>query len=78
MSDDEKNLAKAAMTAQSLQLKIWLGIILGGIVGVLLAAYLVMPYFGEDRVLLGSVAGIATVFVCAWVGQRVILGMVAR
>lgn len=78
MSDDEKNLAKAAMSAQSLQLKMWAGMILGGLVGIVLAAYVILPYLGGSQSLGALAAAIATVFVCVWAGQRIVLGMVAR
>jgi hypothetical protein len=57
------------------QLKLWAWVIAGGLIGAMLAGALVVPFFGEEGVLLGSVAGIVTILASAWVGLR--LGMIA-
>jgi hypothetical protein len=41
----------------------------------MLAGALVVPFFGASGVVLGSVAGIATILVSGWIGMR--LGRVA-
>lgn len=57
---------------QKQQLRLWAGVLVGGIIGMLLAGALVVPFFGEDGVLLGLVAGIVTVVLSAWLGMRVV------
>jgi hypothetical protein len=57
------------------QLKLWAWVIAGGLIGAMLAGALVVPFFGAEGVLLGSVAGIVTILASAWVGLR--LGMIA-
>ena len=52
-------------------LKLWAGALVGGLVGVMLAGAVVVPFFGDARLLLGLVVGIGLVIVSAWLGLRV-------
>ena len=52
-------------------LKLWAGAIVGGLVGVMLAGAVVVPFFGDARLVLGLVVGIGLVIVSAWLGLRV-------
>jgi hypothetical protein len=52
------------------QLRLLAGVVVGGLIGAMLAGAIVVPLFGEERILLGSVAGIATVVVSALLGMR--------
>jgi uncharacterized membrane protein YvbJ len=68
-----KQLARSATTVQNVQLMLLGGMLLGFIVGVLIAAYLILP--------MGGVAIFVAVFfpfVAAFIGQRVVLSMLAR
>ena len=56
---------------QKRHLRLWAGVLVGAIIGMLLAGALVVPFFGDEGVLLGSLAGIATVVLSAWLGMRV-------
>lgn len=76
MGDEERNLARSARTVQNLQLMLLVGMIVGGIVGVLLAAYVILPAFNDSGA--GFFVAIAAIPVCAFVGQRVVLAIVAR
>ena len=44
---------------------------MGGLVGVMLAGAVVVPFFGDARLLVGLVVGICLVIVSAWLGLRV-------
>lgn len=60
------------------KLKLWAGLLVGGLIGLMVAGAVVVPFFGEDGVLLGSVAGIVTVLVSAWLGLRFVQATVRR
>ena len=53
------------------QLKLWAWVIAGGLVGAMLAGALVVPFFGDEGVVLGSLAGIVTILVAGWIGMRI-------
>ena len=55
------------------QLKLIAGAIAGGLIGSVLAGAIVVPWFGEEGVLLGSVAAIVMIVVSAWLGMRFLL-----
>ena len=55
---------------QKRHLRLWAGLLIGGLIGAMLAGAIVVPFFGEAGVLLGSVAGIVVVVVSAWLGLR--------
>jgi hypothetical protein len=67
--------AGEVIVIQVRQLKLWAWVIAGGLVGAMLAGALVVPFFGAEGVVLGSVAGIVTILVSSWIGMR--LGKVA-
>ena len=50
-----------------LRLLAW--VIAGGLIGAMLAGAIVVPFFGKDGVVLGSIVGIATIVVSAWLGS---------
>ena len=52
-----------------LKLAAW--VIAGVLVGAMLAGALVVPFFGAQGVVLGSIAGIATILVSAFIGLRI-------
>jgi hypothetical protein len=60
------------------QLKLWAWVIAGGLIGAMLAGALVVPFFGAEGVVLGSVAGILTILVSAWLGMRLGTAAVGR
>jgi len=73
MNNDERNLARGARTVENLQLKLIAGMVIGFIVGVLVAGFIVYP--------MGGLAAIAAIFiplVGMWAGSRVVLEMVSR
>lgn len=72
MSDDQRDLARNARTVQNLQLWLLLGVILGGIAGIVLAAYVILPQTNNYLVALVAIP------VCAFVGQRIVLSFLAR
>ena len=72
-NDVQQEPAGDVIVIQILQLKLWAGVIVGGLIGSMLAGALVVPFFGEEGVLLGSVAGIVIVVVSAWLGMRFVL-----
>ena len=51
-------------------LKLWAGAIIGGLIGAMLAGAIVVPLFGQELILFGSVAGLVTIVVSAWLGWR--------
>ena len=51
-------------------LKMVLGLLVGGLIGAMLAGAVVVPFLGHDRLLLGSLAAIATTVVAAGLGLR--------
>lgn len=55
---------------QKRHLKLLAAIIVSGLIGIMLAGAVVVPFFGETGLLLGSVAGILTVIVSVWLGLR--------
>ena len=55
------------------QVRRWAGLIIGGLIGIMLAGAAVMPFFGDDRFLIGLAAGIVTVVVSAWLGLRIVV-----
>jgi len=77
-NDGQQQPARDVIVIQVRQLKLWAGLIVGGIIGMLLAGAIVVPFFGEERLLLGSVAGIVTVFVSAWLGMRLVQSTARR
>ena len=60
------------------QLKLLAWVIAGGLIGAMLAGAIVVPFFGSQGVVLGSIAGIATIIVSAFVGLRLGLAAVGR
>ena len=69
-NDVQLQPAGDVIVIQVQQLKLWAGVIVGGIIGMMLAGAIVVPFFGEGGVLLGSMAGIVVVVVSAWLGMR--------
>jgi hypothetical protein len=63
---------------QKHHLRLWAGILIGALIGVMLAGAVVVPFFGEKGVLLGSVAGIVVVVGSAWLGLRFVQAMSRR
>ncbi len=55
---------------QKRHLKLLAAVVISALIGVMLAGSVVVPLFGESGVLFGSLAGIATVIVCVWLGLR--------
>ena len=68
--DAQQQPAGDVIVIQVLQLKLWAGVVVGGLIGSMLAGAIVVPFFGEEGVLLGSVAAIVIVVVSAWLGMR--------
>ncbi len=60
------------------QLKLAAWVIAGVLVGAMLAGALVVPFFGAQGVVLGSIAGIATILVSAFLGLRIGMAAVAH
>ena len=53
-------------------LKLWAGLLIGGLIGAMVAGAVVVPFFGEKGVLLGSIAAIVTVVAFAALGWRIV------
>ena len=51
-------------------LKLWAGLLIGGLIGAMVAGAVIVPLFGEKGVLFGSIAAIVTVVVFAFLGWR--------
>jgi hypothetical protein len=68
---DERELAARARQVQNFQVKITLGLIAGGIVGLIIGAWVILPALGMT--LVGIVAAFASIFVGALIGQRLVL-----
>jgi hypothetical protein len=62
---------------QNIQLKMTLGLIAGGILGLIVGAWVVMPYFG-DNLGMGFIATFVLIVVLAIAGQRLVLNALAR
>jgi len=62
--------ARDVIVIQVAHLKLLAGVIVGGLIGAMLAGAIVVPSFGEDRLLLGSLAAIVTIVVAAGLGLR--------
>ena len=78
MNDDERRrMAQNATAVQNLQLKLIAGMVAGFIVGVLLAAYVILPREGETASWI-TIAAVFTPIVGIFVGQRVVLSMLSR
>ncbi len=78
-SDDvQPQPAGDVIVIQIRHLKLFAGVIAGGLIGMMLAGAVIVPFFGEEGVLLGSLAGIVTVVVSAWLGMRFVRAREAR
>lgn len=75
-SDQQRQLAANARIVQNLQLKLIAGTIVGGLLGILIAAYIVLPAFPSSFV--GAVVALACIPIGAILGQRMVLNLVAR
>jgi uncharacterized membrane protein YvbJ len=71
-----KQLARSAITVQNLQIMMIGGMIVGFVVGVLIAAYVILP-MSRDNALLMLIA-VFTPIIGIWAGSRVVLALVAR
>ncbi len=63
---------------QKRHLRLWAGLLIGGLIGVMLAGAVVVPLFGEPGVLFGSIAAIVVVVVSAWLGLRFVQALSRR
>jgi hypothetical protein len=75
--EQQRQLARNAQKVQNLQVLLLLGMVIGGIVGVILAAYVVLPALGSETAV-GIIVALLTIPVCAFIGQRLILSWLAR
>ena len=51
-------------------LKLWAGLLIGGLIGAMFAGAVVVPLFGASGVLFGSIAAIVTVAAFTFLGWR--------
>ena len=77
-SDAPPQPAGDVIVIQVRQLKLVVWVIAGGLIGAMLAGAVVVPFFGGEGVVLGSLAGIATIVASAWLGMRLGRAAVAR
>ena len=77
--DDEqrRQMARNAMAVQNLQLKLVAGMVAGFIVGVLVAAYIILPREGPSTSWITLLA-VFTPILGIFVGQRLVLSMLSR
>jgi predicted membrane protein len=66
----QRQLARTVTSIQNMQLMLLVGLIAGGIVGVLLSAYVVIPYMGISG---DWVSFFVVIPVCAFLGNRLVL-----
>lgn len=74
--NQQRQLAANARIVQNLQLKLLVGTVIGGFLGILLAAYVVLPAASGSFV--GALLALACIPVGAIIGQRLVLNLVAR
>ena len=75
MDDDQRNLARNARRVQNLQILLVIGFLLGGLVGIIVGAYVIIPAVSGG---LGYILAVVAVIGGAMIGQRVVLNILAR
>jgi len=79
MNDDEQRaLLRSAQQVQNIQSKMTLGLIAGGILGLIVGAWVVMPYYFADNAGMGFIVTCVLIVVMAIAGQRLVLNALAR
>jgi hypothetical protein len=63
---------------QKRHLRLWAGLLIGALIGMMLAGAVVVPIFGEANVLFGSIAAVVIVIVSAWLGLRFVQALTRR
>ena len=63
---------------QKRHLRLWGGLLIGALIGAMLAGAVVVPLIGEANVLFGSIAAIVVVIVLAWLGLRFVQALTRR
>ncbi|MFI5292898.1 MAG: hypothetical protein ACHQ02_08525, partial [Candidatus Limnocylindrales bacterium] len=69
--DSRPKVPADAIVIEKRRLKQWLGAFIGALIGAMLMGAIVVPFFQDGLLVLGILAGIATIVALAWLGRRI-------